>query len=82
MVKNYNWKSSSPLHPGDPLRVAALCGERQRRAGSAHLTRPSPRPRPSAKRQAPGFAPPPSSWTAAPQAVGVASILNWSGPSL
>eukprot|EP00964_Phaeocystis_antarctica_P096391 scaffold62693_cov69-Phaeocystis_antarctica.AAC.2 len=58
--------TSSPLHPGHPDRVAALCGESQMWArGSAHIARPSPRPRRSAKPQTPGSAPPPSSCLAA-----------------
>ena len=60
-----------------PLGLAALRGERQ--AGRAHATRPSPRPRPSAEPKAPGSAPLPSSWTAAPQTPGVASTLNLCG---
>ena len=70
--------SSSPQH-GDPFGLAALCGERQTRAGRAHATRTSPRPRPSAKPQAPGSAPLPSSRTAARKAPDVSSTLNWSG---
>ena len=60
-----------------PLGVAALRGERQ--ASRAHATRPSPRPRPSAEPKAPGSAPLPSSWPAAPQAPGVASTLSLCG---
>ena len=40
------------LKSGDPFSLAALCGEgrmQRMRAGRAHETRPSPRPRPSAK---------------------------------
>ena len=70
---------SSSLQPGDPVLVAALCGEGQTRAGRARGTRPLPRPRPSAKPQAPGSAPAPSSLTAALPARAVTSTLNWSG---
>ena len=70
---------SSSLQPGDPVLVAALCGEGQTRAGRARGTRPLPRPRPSAKPQAPGSAPAPSSLTAALPARAVVSTLNWSG---
>jgi len=73
--------TSSSLQPGDPFSLAALCGGRHMRAGRAHATRPSPRPRPSAKPQARGSAPLRSSWPAAPQALGVASTLTWSGAS-
>ena len=51
------------------------------RAGRAQETRPSPRPRPSARPWARGSAPPPSSGAAAHKAVAVASTLNWSGAS-
>ena len=40
--------TSSSLQPGEPLGLAAPCGGSQMRAGHAHATRPSPRPRPSA----------------------------------
>ena len=74
--------TSSPLRPGYPFGLAALCGEGRMRAGRAHVTRPSPRPRPSAKPQARGSALLLSSRTAAPQAPGVSSTLSWSGVSL
>ena len=68
--------TSSSLRPGDPVGLAALCGESRMRAGRAHATRPSPRPRPSAKPQARGSAPPPSWRPAAPQALAAASTSN------
>ena len=69
--------------PG-PRTLVALFGVGQMRAqiGTARKTRPSRRLRPSAKRQAPGSAPPRSSWTAVRRARAVDLIRNWSGPSL
>ena len=68
--------------PGPETRVA-LFGVGQMRAlsGSARRTRPLRRLRPPAERQAPGCAPPRSSWTAVRRARAVGSIRNWSGPS-
>ena len=74
-------RTSSSPQPGGPVGMAALCGASQMRAGRALETRPSPRPRPSAKPQARGSAPLLSSRTAAPQALGVSSTLSWCGAS-
>ena len=73
--------SSSP-QPGGPAGMAALCGGRPMRAGRAHETRRSPRLRPSAKPQARGSAPLPSSQAAAPLAPGVSSTSSWCGVPL
>ena len=72
---------TSTFLAGNQSGLAALCGASQMRAGSAHETRPSPRPRPSAKPQAPGSAPSPRSRTAARQAQAARSIMRWSGPA-
>ena len=74
--------TSSSLQTGGGVGAAALCGESRMRAGRAHETRPSPRPRPSAKPQARGSALLRSWRAAAPQAPGVSSTLNWSGAPL
>ena len=77
---------TSSFLSGRPVCLAALCGESQLllppggSRGGAVAKRPSTRLTPSAKPQAPGSAPRPSSRTTARKAQVASSIRRWSGP--